>query len=285
MSMTTPKNGIKDLLHVPQLGGGVFLVWYRNFCYFKNTLFISLFWVVFEPLLYLLAFGFGVGHFIGPIKGAPYVEFFLPGLLVMTSMFVAFYEATYNCFARKKNFKNILLTPISKEEVIFGEILWASSKAFFSVVVVIGIVFLGGLIAHWQVLSALMVLFINGWLFASLGLLLQTFARNTDSFTYSQALLIIPMSLFCATYFPVDVYPESLQNLIWLLPLTHSVEMVRGLIAGEWPAMAFVHLTYLGLLALFFGHWANLRSTHLKQAVFLAPANAVFNGDSRRRHF
>jgi hypothetical protein len=57
--------------------------------FFKKTFFVTLFWTVIEPLIYLGAFGFGFGRYVPPIEGLPFIDFYYPGLLCSTAMMVA----------------------------------------------------------------------------------------------------------------------------------------------------------------------------------------------------
>ena len=103
-------------------------VWRRDFNVYRATLWTNAIPPIFEPILYLLAFGAGVGTLIGkPIPYAgrevSYIAFIAPGLIAMTIMFWAFFETLYSSFIRmyyQKTFDAIVATPLSLGDVIAG---------------------------------------------------------------------------------------------------------------------------------------------------------------------
>src|SRR4051795_7437444 len=92
---------LEDWLRTPKVGRAALTgVWLRNFLYFKQNLLGSFFWIVVEPLLYLLAIGWGVGRYVGEVNGTPYIHYFFPALLATSGMFVAFFESAYGTFTK-----------------------------------------------------------------------------------------------------------------------------------------------------------------------------------------
>lgn len=253
------KVSASDIFHVPRISRRTLAVWRRNFRYFRQTLLTSLFWVAFEPVLYLLAVGYGLGQFVSSVGDVKYVDFFYPALLATTAMNVAFFETTYGSFTKlvhQKSFSTILLSPLSPDEIIFGEILWGASKGFFSVVVVFFVTYLFGLIHDAQFLPALLLLALTCWFFSALGMLMTSIARNYDSFIYMVSGFIVPMSLFSGTYFPTDSIPEPFKGLTYLLPLTHAVVPLRALLIGHWQQTYYAHIGILILLTILVTNWS-----------------------------
>ena len=102
-------------------------VWRRNLDVYLKSWRVNLLTPAFEPVLYLLALGFGVGSYISEIDGVPYVRFIAPALVAISVMNASFFECTYGSYVRmyyQKTFDAIVATPVSIEEVIPGEILW-----------------------------------------------------------------------------------------------------------------------------------------------------------------
>ncbi|MCC7403455.1 MAG: ABC transporter permease [Bdellovibrionales bacterium] len=251
-----------DLFSFPSWGRGVWAVWLRNFLYFRHTLLISVFWVMFEPLLYLIAIGYGVGYFVGQIDGVPYSKFFFPALMATSGMFVAFFEGSYGGYtklARQKTYDTILLAPIDPAEIILGEILWAASKGFFSVVAVALVGAVQGMIDTILIIPALLVLAILCWVFSAFGILMASYARNYDWFVYAQSGFIIPMSLFSGTYFPLNHLPQVIQQAAYLLPLTHAVMASRALLQDNVGSLLFLNVGVLFALGFLFSNWATAR--------------------------
>lgn len=252
----------KDVTRFPKVQSAVWNVWLRNFIHFRNTILVSFFWITFEPLMYLLAIGYGLGQFIGEIDGVPYIQFYFPALLATTAMMVSFFESTYSSFARfreQKVYETMLLAPISSDEVVFGEVLWAATKGLISVLTLLLIGFFFGLIKTWNVLPALLLLWVVCWFFASFGALMTSLARSSEDFIFSQTALVIPMSLFCGTYFPTSELPFLAEKIVWVLPLTHAVSATRSLLAGFWPTEVLYQSFALLVLALALMNWAIAR--------------------------
>lgn len=245
-----------EILVTPKISSGFKKVWSRNFIYFRKTWSVSLFWILLEPLMYLGAIGYGLGTFVSNIQGHSYIDFFFPGLLCSTGMMVAFFEGTYGSFTKlthQKTYSTIMLTRIGPEEIAFGELLWSASKGYISVCGVALVAAFFGLIDTWRILPALLVLMLLCWVFSALAMIVTSFAKNYDSFIYSTSGFIVPMSLLSGTYFPIDQLPGVLKYVAYLLPLTHGVQAVRGILHQGWSAAIGVHvlvLLFVGLVAM-----------------------------------
>lgn len=262
MSENFLKRFLSDLFYFPKLGRGVRCVWQRNFLYFRQTIFSSIAWIFVEPLLYLFALGYGLGRFVNQIEGLSYAEFIAPSMMATSGMFVAFFEGTYGTFTkltRQNTYQTIILTPVSPDEVVIGEILWVTTKAFISVLSVTLVLTLMGLLPIAGVAPALGVLFLMCWVFASLGVWLATLAKSYEWFTYSQSGFIMPMSLFCGTYFPLSQLPKFLKIFSAILPLTHVMMSVRMFLHGEINSTFLINIIYLIVLGATFTNLASAR--------------------------
>ncbi len=214
-------------------------VWFRNFLLFKRSWSVSVFWILIEPIVILGSIGYGVGAYINNVNGIPYVDFYFPALLASTSMMVAFFESTYGNFSRltyQSTYITMILSPLTVGEIVLGEILWGATKGSLSA---LGIVLVGlplGLVDSFIILPVLVVIFISSFLFASLGMLVTSIVKNYDAIIYPTSGLIVPMSLLCGTYFSIEKFPIVIKYLVYLLPLTHTVAVTRGLMTRgfEW---------------------------------------------------
>lgn len=248
-----------DMIKFPKIGIGAYKVWYRNFFYFKKYLMASAFWTFTEPLLYIVAFGYGLGFFVGEIEGVPYLMFFAPAILCTTAMQGAVFEATYSSFTKlrvQKTYETIMMTPVSVEEVVAGEIFWAASKAFFGVLGVMIVLLLLGLVKTPLALLSLPFLMMLCWTMSAISMVVTSFARDYDSFTYFFSLVITPMSLLSGTFFPLSHFPAWAQGIAQMLPLTHAVIVTRALFLNKWEHTDWVHVVVLFTLGLLFTNWA-----------------------------
>lgn len=229
----------------PILTGLTFRVWQRNMFHFRKTWRVNLVWIVVEPMVYLLAFGYGLGGLVSHINSQSYVEFFFPGLLCTTAMMVSFFESTYGNFVKLtqlNTYSTLLLTKLSVDEIICGEVLWATSKALIgvSIVGIMGSLF--GIGDPWVLLKILPYLFFVAWFFANLGMWITAGARNYDSFIYPTSVMIIPLTFLSGAYYPLSQLPNWVRILAYSSPLTQAVSASRA-VADESSWMTVVALT------------------------------------------
>lgn len=229
----------------------VLYIWQRNFAQFKRTWLLSFFWVLIEPVFILAALGYGLGSFIPTIKGVSYVEFFFPGLICSSSMLITFFASTYDNFSKlshQRLFQTQILSPISPNEIVLGEILWAASKGLLSAVGITLVAGLFGLVDTFNILPALLVVFISNLVFSAFGMLITTMVKNFDQIIFPTSGFIIPMSLLSGVYFPIDNLPFGLKYIVYILPLTNTTRVVREFVQGRFDWWMLVNLSYLIVL-------------------------------------
>ena len=238
----------------------IFQIWKRNAFHFRRSWLISFFWIVIEPTLILGAMGFGLGSFVTTINGISYAEFFFPALLCISSMFVTYFVSTYDNFAKltlEHTFHTQILSPIEPKEIVIGEILWAATKGTLSSVGVSIVAGGLGLIESWRVIPVFGIIFLNCIIFAAFGMIVTTYVRNFDQIIYPSSGIIIPMSLFSGTYFPIDALPVAVRYLISVFPLTHAVAISREVIlTGFQDYFLIFKVAYLLVLAYFLTRFA-----------------------------
>jgi lipooligosaccharide transport system permease protein len=202
-----------------------------------------------EPILYLLALGFGLGVFVQNIEGVPYIKFIAPALVAISVMYGSFFECTFASFVRmyfQKTFDAIIATPVSVEEVIAGELLWGATRATINSTTVLAVVAAFGLISSPLFLLVPLLAFLGGLMFASIAMCFTAVASNIDFFNYPSFLLITPMFLLSGTFFPISTLPLPAQTAAQvLLPLTHVVNLIRGLILGRVEPLLLLSLAWI----------------------------------------
>jgi len=222
---------------LPKLSHRVGKVWMRDRDVFMKTYKVNFLPPLFEPILYLLALGYGLGGFVQMVNGEPYIQFIAPALVSMTIMFSSFFECTYGSFVRmyyQKTFDAIIATPVNLEEVIAGELLWGATKSLINSLIVLGVVAAFGLARSPLCLLVPLVSFIAGLSFSAVAMCFTAVSPNIDSFNYPTFLLITPMFLLSGTFFPLTALPQTVQVVAQLFfPLTHTVTLVRALILGR----------------------------------------------------
>ncbi len=233
-------------LYYPRLGA--WRVWQRNWDVFVKLWRVELWPGFLEPVIILLAMGFGLGAFVQPIAGQSYLQFIAPGLVASSAMFSATFECTYGSFIRmtyQKTYDAILATPLVVDDVITGEVLWGATRAFFSGGVVLLVIAAFGLVQSPLALLVLPLLFLQGMAFSALALLFTGLAPSIYTFNYYFTLFITPLFFFSGIFFPLGQLPAVFQSVSWFTPLTHAVVLYRSLILGSIEWSLVVDLVWL----------------------------------------
>ncbi|MCW3995820.1 MAG: ABC transporter permease [Candidatus Bathyarchaeota archaeon] len=222
---------------IPKLTYRSWKVWRRNSDVFMKTITVNFLPSLLEPILYLLAFGFGLGGFIPNINGQPYINFIAPALIAIAMMNGSFFECTFGSFVRmyfQKTFDAIVATPVSVEEVVAGELLWGATRATINASLVLIVVGISGLFTSQPLITSPLVLFIplisffGGLMFSSIAMCFTAAAPNIDFFNYPSFLFLTPMFFLCGTFFPLTSLPVGAQAIATsVLPLTHIVNLTR----------------------------------------------------------
>ncbi len=202
-----------------------------------------------EPILYLLALGLGLGGFVQPIDGEPYINFIAPALVAVSMMFSSFYECTFASFVRmyfQKTFDAIIATPVTIEEVITGEILWGATKSLINSSIVLAVIVAFGVVPSPLFLLIIPVSFLVGLLFSAIAMCFTAIVPNIDAFNYPNFLFITPMFLLSGTFFPLTSMPEFLQVAAQIfLPLTNAVSVTRALALGNIQLSILFNLAWM----------------------------------------
>lgn len=215
----------------------------------------------FEPLFYLLSIGFGLGALIGTIPGPggepiPYQLFVAPALLASAAMNGAIAESTFNFFFKlnyNKTFTSILSTPLSPGDVAVGELAWALIRGgLYAIGFMVVMVVLGLVVSPWVVLAVPAALLV-GFAFGAVGMAATSFMKTWQDFDLIQ-LVILPMFLFSATFYPIETYPDALRVIVQLTPLYQGVDLIRALTVGAISPVLLFHVGYLLIMG-FAGLW------------------------------
>lgn len=246
------------LLRRPGVAGPASLV-ERNLTIYRHTWYLLLA-EIFEPVLYLVSMGLGIGALVGRVPGlggpsVSYVEYVAPALLATAAMNGAMNETTFNMYGKlmvQRTYESILATPLRVRDVALGEVLWALLRGAAVALVFAAVLGAAGL-AHsaWAALIVPGALLI-GFAFAAIGLAVVTYLRSWQDFQLIQ-LAMLPMFLFATTFYPLGVYPRPVQIAVECLPLYQSIQIVREPSLGVMDARvgwAAGYLAVLGCLAL-----------------------------------
>jgi lipooligosaccharide transport system permease protein len=223
---------VTSLVPKPRLA---YRVWRRNLRAFSKLWKGALLPSFFDPVFYLLAMGFGLGTYLSSVNGIPYKEFIASGLVGSSVMWSTTFETTYNVYFRMSEnriYDNVLSTPVEPEDLVAGELAWASTRAVIYGTVFLLMVLIFGLVGSpWAVLTPAFLI-LGGACFATIGLSFTTIVGRVDYFSYYYTLFITPLFLFSGVFYPLNRLPHWTHVVAWFTPLYHLVLITRGLILG-----------------------------------------------------
>ena len=239
---------------LPLISMRFYPIWRRNLLVWRKMAGTSIIGHLADPIIYLLGLGYGLGSLLPHMNGTSYMVFLAAGTVCYSTMNSASFEALYSGFSRmheQRTWEAIMNTPVTLDDIVLSEILWAASKSLLSGTAVLVIIWLLGLshspLSLWLIPLALLI----GLCFASTGMIMTALAPGYEFFMYYFTLVITPMMLLCGVFFPITQLPELLQSFAQLLPLTHAVDIARPLVNGVAPSGLWQHVAVLLAYALF----------------------------------
>jgi len=191
-----------------------------------------------DPLITLVAFGYGLGALLSEVQGVPYIVFLAGGSLCMSTMMAASFESLYSAFSRmhvQRTWESLLNAPLLLDDVLAAEWIWAALKGCLSGIAIIAVAMALGISRSPTLIVVLPVILLTGLAFAAIGLCVNALAQGYDFFSYYFTLILTPMSFLSGVYFPLSQLPAWLQPVCELLPLTAAVHLARPLFLGQWP--------------------------------------------------
>lgn len=267
-----PHPAAPSVWRAPQLSMRWWPVWLRNLLVWKKLAIPSLVGNIAEPLMWLVAFGYGLGALVGqvPLEGqqVPYILFLASGSICMSAMNAATFEALYSAFSRmhvQKTWDGIMNAPVRLDDVVLAEMLWAAFKSVFTVLAILGVMLVLGISHSPKLLLALPVLALTGITFSCMALVFNALAKGYDFFTFYFTLGLTPMMFLSGVFFPREQLPQAVRWLSEVLPLSHAVALVRPLFLDQWPSAPLLHLGVLAAYAVG-GFWVALALTRKRFA-------------------
>lgn len=180
------------------------------------------------PIIYLLAFGFGLGRDI-TIQGSDYLSFLIPGLVAMSSMNNSYTWVSSTLNLNRiyfKTFQIYIQAPIKASSIMIGEVFAGMSKGLFASFLIIIVGYISSPTFYITPLF-IVILLLNCFLFASLGIIAGMKTKShEDTATYSN-FFIMPMAFFSGTFFPIEKLPLFIKSFIYAFPLTHTNIVMR----------------------------------------------------------
>lgn len=224
----------------------IWTVFWRDWIVLQRRLKKFIFSRMVAPLLYMVAFGWGLGRSIQVTDGS-YLDFLVPGILALNSMNISFNSVTPVHSERiyHKSLEEYIIAPVVPEAFVIGKVLAAVLRGLISSAIILVLAVLFGAQLHLTPLF-LLVLVVNCIIFSEIGFFAAMTISTYEEMGQVNTYVLLPMSFLCGTFFSVHTLPDVVRYFIQLLPLTHTSYLLRGISLGQ-----SIALESLGVLALY----------------------------------
>ncbi len=224
-------------------------VFWRDWLVLQRRLGTFIFSRMITPVLYLVAFGWGVGRSVQVSQGN-YLDFIVPGILALNSMNISFNSVASPLNMSRlyhKTLEEYLVAPISPWAFIIGKVLSGTLRGLISSLIIIVLAYLFGAKLQLSLLFWLVII-LNCLVFSTLGFVAAMLINSHEDMGNFSTYVLLPMSFLCATFFSTDKLPVVVRAVLEILPLTHASHALRAIGGGGEPAVLswVVMLAYIG---------------------------------------
>ncbi|MCT4606032.1 MAG: ABC transporter permease [Marinisporobacter sp.] len=208
----------------------VLTILWREFSFFKKRAFKITSSAVITPLLYLLAFGWGLGSDVS-VEGYSYLHYIIPGIIAMSTMHTSFNAVSIRISVARlheKSFEYYLTAPVNMYLLTLGYVIAGALRGFYAGCIILLVSYLFG--AHIHItFSFLLICFLNSMLFAAFGYFAAMVINTHYDMNRFTSFVITPMTFLCGTFFSLDKMPYIVKKIIEVLPLTHAIMGLRNI--------------------------------------------------------
>lgn len=234
--------------------GETLRVSYGDLCFLKRHLPETIISAVVGPLLYLVAFAYGMRS--GETEaGVAYVAYAIPGIMAMSSMTAGFTSTAQKIIIQRlfhTSFDELILSPMHTSAIVFGKSVIGLIRGLFGSLILfcLGLFLTDDLVVGpWVILATLF----SCMTYALLGVTAGLLAKSSATLNVFTSLVIMPMTFLCGTIFSVNALPDIVSDIVWALPLTHSSEIIRATALGwdfPWMSLLVLVLYFVAFYAL-----------------------------------
>ena len=222
--------------------------WQRNWDVFLQTWPSQIAFTIIEPLIVLVAMGYGLGTYVQLSGEQTYVQFLAPGLVAAYAMWSSAAECSWGTYIRmdqQRTFDAMIVTPLSIEDVISGEVLWGATRAIETTVALLLVMLVFQITLSPPALLVLPAMFLQGLLFGAAGVTVAAVVRSIGELNHFASLFLIPQYMFAGVFFPMAGLPDWAVTIGWFMPLFHGASLARSLVSGNVTVSVLGDLVWL----------------------------------------
>ena len=233
---------------------GVYVMWLREVKKFMRSK-SRIVGALGQPIFYLLALGYGLGSIFQAAGQGNYIEFLVPGIIGMTLIFTSIFNGMSVIWDRQFGFlKETLVAPVSRISIMFGRTAGGATVAMAQGIIVLVLTFFFGFTPYaWvNIIWAILVMFLIGLLFSSLGIMVASLLKDMQGFQLIMNFLVMPMFFLSGSLFPLNNIPVLLGVIAKIDPLSYGIDAMRGLLINQGHFALSLDLGVLVALTLLF---------------------------------
>jgi lipooligosaccharide transport system permease protein len=253
---------MKIKVNPPSFINRLFGVWFRHYKVYIKNIISNGFEPLLEPLFFLAGIGLGVGKYVGIINGVTYLQYLAAGIIALPSMYSSAFECSYGTFIRlefDKVYDGMLSSSITAKDLLLGEIIFAGTKSFVFSIIVLIVISPFNILHSWMSILSPIGGLLTGLMFAALSLLVTSFIKTINHFSFYFTGLLTPMFFFSGFVFPLKDMPVWLSVIAEILPLTHSIRFIRMFCLAQFSVNIIWDLIYIFLFIILFSYLAIYR--------------------------
>lgn len=188
-----------------------------------------------QPLMFLIALGYGFGAIFRRAGAGNYINFLVPGVIAQTILFTAVFSGTEIIWDRQFGFlKETLVAPVSRFNIMLGRTLGGATVAVFQGLIVLALSYIVGfrIVNYWMLPVAILFMFVVALMFTALGTAIASRLTDFQGFQLIMNFLVMPMFFLSGALFPLSGLPRALEIITTLDPLTYGVDAMRGTLSN-----------------------------------------------------
>ncbi len=201
-----------------------------------------------QPILFLVALGFGLNSTFSAAGGGDYIQFLSPGIIAMSILFTAIFSGIEIIWDRQFGFlKETLVAPVPRTAIMFGRTLGGATVASFQGILVLVISLFIGFRPEWAaILPGLVFMILIALVFTALGTAIASMLEDMQGFQLIMNFVVMPVFFLSGSLFPLDSAPAALRWIAIFNPLSYGVDGLRAVFTH---ASHFSVWTDFGVLA------------------------------------